>query len=274
MRYINIEDKSPSAEWCEKAEQKTEQLKRLSSSEERKDFIGNNNIWGDLKAWLLQLSHGKCWYSEAKEIFSDYDVDHFRPKLRAKDLDGTEREGYWWLAFDWKNYRICGSIGNRPHSDKENELRGKADYFPLKKESPIAEDYTCDICDEIICILDPTNPVDPPLLTFDETGYPQPAVHEGSWGYDRAKVTIKLLYLDYPPLVDERKRIWTKCILLINRAQRIMEELNKSQSVTKKTELEQTLKKLIETTSEKAPLSSTARACLLSSGLDWAKNIV
>jgi len=40
MRYLNIEDKSPSAEWCEKAEQKTEQLKRLSSSEERKDFIG------------------------------------------------------------------------------------------------------------------------------------------------------------------------------------------------------------------------------------------
>lgn len=261
MRYINIEDKSPSAEWCEKAEQKTEQLKRLSSSEERKDFIGNNNIWGDLKAWLLQLSHDKCWYSEAREIFSFYDVDHFRPKLRAKQRDGTRRDGYWWLTFDWKNYRICGNIGNRR----------KGDYFPLKRGSPVATDCDCDLCDEIICLLDPTDPSDPLLLTFDESGYPQPAAPKTTFDYIRATVTIKILHLDYRPLVDERKKIWNKCNSLIAKAQNLMKE---SRSVTRQADLKSIFKELKEMTSEDAELSSTARACLLCSGLVWARNFV
>lgn len=108
MIHINMSSKEPPQEWCRKAESLTEKLKRLTP-EERKKLIEKNNIWGELKEWLLQLSHGKCWYSEAKEIYSFYDVDHFRPKNRAKQLDGTERDGYWWLAFDWRNYRISGT---------------------------------------------------------------------------------------------------------------------------------------------------------------------
>jgi uncharacterized protein (TIGR02646 family) len=274
MRYINIEDKTPPEEWCRKADELTRDLIKLDSPEERTKFIKRHKIWKDLKEWLLELSHGKCWYSESKEIFSFYDVDHFRPKSRATQLDGTEREGYWWLAFDWRNYRISGSIGNRPHQGEDNKIRGKADYFPLKKGSPEATDHNCDLCDEIIYLLDPTDPDDPPLLTFDESGYPKPAVPEGTWECERAKVTIELMHLDFRPLVDERKKKWTKCILLITRAQKLMEEQSKASSATKRAVLKFTLEELRKMSSEEVALSSTARACLLSSGLSWARNIV
>ncbi len=29
-------------------------------------------MWRRLKTWLLSLSHGKCWYSEAKVCFSQF----------------------------------------------------------------------------------------------------------------------------------------------------------------------------------------------------------
>ena len=264
MRYINIENKEPPERWCRRAEELTQQLLELDSQDERKKLIENNRIWsdGEFKVWLQNLSHNKCWYSEAREIYSYYDVDHFRPKSRAKQCDSSEREGYWWLAFDWQNYRISGAIGNRTH---------KADYFPLKEGcSPATPDS--DLCDEIIYLLDPINPDDPPLLTFDETGYSQPAVtDEATFEYKRAKVTIKLLHLDYHLLVDERKKIWNKCIMLLSRAQKIM---NQSRSATRKADLKYTIKELREMASEEAELSSTARACLLSSGIAWARNLI
>jgi len=83
-----------------------------------------------LKDWLLKFSNGKCWFSEAKDTFSHMDVEHFRPKKSAKDLNGVEREGYWWLTFDWHNYRICGNVGNRK----------KGTFFPL---SPGCTPATC-----------------------------------------------------------------------------------------------------------------------------------
>lgn len=262
MIHINIDDKEPPEEWCHKAELVTEQLKSLDSSEERKKLIEkHSDLWGELKAWLLELSHDKCWYSEAKDDFSYYHIDHFRPKNRAKQLDGTEREGYWWLAFDWRNYRISGSIGN---------IR-KGDYFPLKGGSCPAMSPKCDLRDEIIYLLDPTNPNDPSLLTFDESGYPQPAAPEGTWEHERAKVTIKLIHLDFYRLVNARKHIWNKCRQLISEAENLMRE---EPSATRNANLRKTLSELREMISVKAKLSATARACLSSSGITWAKSFV
>jgi len=275
MIHINIDGKKPPDDWCRRAEELAEKLKKTGNNEERKRLIKSYSyMWKELKAWLLQLSHDKCWYSEAKELVSDYHVDHFRPKNRAKQLDGTEREGYWWLAFDWRNYRIAGSICNSPHYGADGELRGKADFFPLKDGSPVASNPTCDLEDEIICLLDPTDPDDPVLLTFDESGYPLPAALEETWEYIRAKESIKLFYLDYRPLVDERKKIWTKCDLSIDFAQNLMQEQSEISSVTTKNKLKNEFRRLREMISEEAELSSTARACLLSSGIPWARNLV
>lgn len=271
MIYIDITNKQPPKDWCQKAEIATERIKHISDMAERNAFIKTNRLWAELKDWLLSLSHGKCWYTEAKEIASDYDVDHFRPKNKAKNLDGTEREGYWWLAFDWKNYRIAGTICNRPHNNESDEPRGKGYFFPLHTNCTPANGPYCDLDDEIIYILDPTNPVDPTLLTFDETGYPMP-ISEEKWIYERVKVTIKLLYLDYRPLVDERKKVWNKCNLLINEAQNIM--LDGHTSAAKQTKLKGIFKQLMKMASPESELSSTASACLFSSGIKWAERLV
>ena len=118
MIHINLEGKEPPAAWLKKAHRLITGLEKITDPAKRAKFIDrHSDLWSELKPWLSELSHGKCWYSEAKEIYSFYDVDHFRPKNRAKQLDDTEREGYWWLAFDWHNYRLCGGIGNRPNRD-------------------------------------------------------------------------------------------------------------------------------------------------------------
>jgi hypothetical protein len=271
MIYIPLEDNAPSEDWCRRAREATDKLKTMNK-EERKQFIKNNSrLWAELKKYLLELSFGKCWYSEAREIVSDYDVDHFRPKNVAKNLDGSERDGYWWLAFEWKNYRISGTICNRPHKDENGRLRGKGDFFPLSEKCMPAKGPGDDLEDELIYFLDPTNRDDPLLLTFDETGSPKPTVAEGTWIYKRVEVTIDRLFLDYPPLVDERKKIWTKCNLLINEAQNIMRE---PESVSKKQRLRDVLKDLRAMASPRAELSATARACLLSSGNGWPKALV
>lgn len=276
MIHINIKDKNPPKDWCKKAESLTEELKQLKTSSERKEFINKRRIWSKLQHWLKGLSDGKCWYSEAREIYSFYDVDHFRPKNRAKQLDGTKRDGYWWLAFDWRNYRLSGNIGNRANRDEDNETRGKVDFFPVRDGSHLATGPESDLRDELFYLLDPTDPDDPPLLTFDESGYPKPAVleKEGKWEYDRATITIKLLHLDYGPLVDERKRIWTRCTLRINQLQNLMQEQTGASSVTIKTQIKNIRNELREMISEKAELSSTARACLLSSSPIWVRNCV
>lgn len=275
MIHISIDGENPPEDWCRKAERLSEELKQLDSPEERKRLIEKNKgLWKDLKNWLLKLSHNKCWYSEAREIFSFYDVDHFRPKNCAKQLDGIEREGYWWLAFDWKNFRICGNIGNRPNKRTDGETRGKADYFPLKDGTLNAAGPDCDLRDEMNYLLDPTDINDPLLLTFDESGLPKPVAASGTWDYERAKITIKLLHLDYVLLVDERKRIWSECNRLISNLQFLTNEQANNPSVTRKGEIINIFNKFREMSSEKAVLSSTARACLLSSGNPYTKNLV
>ena len=270
MIYININGKNPRGDWCRRAEELTEQLKNLHTHEERKRLIeSKRHMWKELKDWLLELSNGKCWYSEAKELVSDYHVDHFRPKNRAKQLDGDEREGYWWLAFDWKNYRISGSICNSLHCGADGETHGKADYFPLKNGCIPANSPDCDLEDELIYLLDPTDPDDPILLTFDESGYAKPSADEGTFRFIRAEETIKLLHLDFYRLVDERKKIWNKCNRLINMAQNLMEK----ESVSSNARLKETFKDIREMTSPCSELSSTATACLLSSGNYWAKKL-
>lgn len=274
MIYIDLRGKIPEKDWCDKARAKAEELERIDDFEGKKRFIkrkSSQKIWKDLKPWLLELSHNKCWYSEAKELISDYDVDHFRPKILAKDLNGDERRGYWWLTFNWKNYRIAGVVCNREHTGYDGEIRGKENYFPIREGCRSADNPKCDIEDEIIYLLDPTNPTDPSLLTFDESGFPKPSAKEGTWDYLRAKESIRLFYLDYPVLVDERKKIWTKCTLLINEAQNLMEQ---EVSINRRARLKQIFSELKERASADSELSATARACLLNSNNMWAKSLV
>ena len=263
MIHIDISNKQPPTDWLQKAGQVTADLKTATDSEKREIIEKNRNLWTDLriKDWLQSLSHNKCWYSEAIEKVSPYHVDHFRPKNRSKHLDGTNGEWYWWLAFEWRNYRISGSICNIK----------KGNYFPLKEGThPCNPDS--DVNDELFYILDPTDPDDPLLLTFDESGKPHPTANENTWEYERADKTIKLLHLDFHRLVDERKKLWTKCIRLIREAESMMADT--TVSVTSRMRLKSIFEELRCLSSPKSELSSTACACLLSTGIGWAQGIV
>src|SRR5688572_23209318 len=114
MRHISLRTRTPDAGWVERADALADQLRNAADATARYEIIDRNRaFWGELKQWLLGLSHGKCWFSEAKDCFNHWDVEHYRPKTSAKDGDGTAYDGYWWLAFDWRNFRICGNAGNR-----------------------------------------------------------------------------------------------------------------------------------------------------------------
>jgi hypothetical protein len=61
VRYIPLRDQAPDAKWVAKAEAVLAQLKAAPDATARKQIIDDNSaIWGDLKVWLLSLSHDKC----------------------------------------------------------------------------------------------------------------------------------------------------------------------------------------------------------------------
>jgi hypothetical protein len=94
MIYIDLENNPPPNEWITKATELTQRLIAEPDLQEKKKLIDSNStIWGEIKEHLLSLSHQKCWYSEAKEKFSYYHVEHFRPKKRALDNNGLDMGG-------------------------------------------------------------------------------------------------------------------------------------------------------------------------------------
>lgn len=72
---------------------------------------------------------------------------------------------YWWLAFDYMNFRACGNVGNRK----------KGGWFPLKDGS-LCSTYSAP-CEESETryLLDPVDDDDVALIAFDEEGKVIPA---------------------------------------------------------------------------------------------------
>jgi len=164
MRYIRLfETAGPmkndvlNQDWLDKAKNLTDLLAAAPDKAARDAIIDAqaNQIWGEIKDWLLSLSHNKCWFSEAEDIFSHRDVEHFRPKKACKRKVGQKRityeDGYWWLTYDWKNYRICGNVGNGK----------KGIMFPLLIGSSVATCNGLSYQNECPIFLDPASPADP-----------------------------------------------------------------------------------------------------------------
>ena len=76
--------------WIDKSNRLVGELAALEATgqhEQRNALIDANSAhWGALKEWLLALSGGKCWFSDVRELYSHYDVEHFRPKKKLKLL--------------------------------------------------------------------------------------------------------------------------------------------------------------------------------------------
>jgi len=99
-------------------------------------FEFDNDVWKDLKNWLLKnVFYQKCAYCERKISGAHGDAEHYRPKGAVKT--GSKRAmcqipdpvnggdlplahpGYFWLAYDWRNLLPACEFCNSGHGKNE-----------------------------------------------------------------------------------------------------------------------------------------------------------
>ena len=258
MRHIDLESHKPDKLWLRKSDELTKQLIELHDKGDmaaRNKLIDNNSShWGELKQWLLGLSNNKCWFSEAKDVFSHMDVEHFRPKLEAKELDGRKRDGYWWLAFNYLNFRVCGNVGNRK----------KGGWFPLKPGSLVSTHRNQCEESETPYLLDPTNADDVELLAFDEEGMAIPTPGITQWEKERVLETIKRLKLnEHEALSIERQKKWQRMAREIELYQHFKSRCSSGINPGAKQRASEHARNIRNMARESEELSSVAKWCVL-----------
>ena len=157
------------------------ELDAIADAKKRKAYINANRTkWSAVRDYLSGMSHGKCWYSEAREAVSRYQVDHFRPHGRAKQAAKDYCEGYSWLAFDAENFRLAGMLCNTVNQEYSEESIGKGDWFPLRDPATRASIQSRSTGRETPILLDPIDPEEPYWLWFDQDGnvVPDPELTE------------------------------------------------------------------------------------------------
>jgi hypothetical protein len=265
MRYIALlEQDPPPQDWLDRAASATAEIEAEPNAAKRLNIIRKKaKLWSELKGWLLGLSNQKCWFSEAKDLCVYWEVEHFRPKGRALSLDKSAREGYWWLAFQWENYRICGRIGNAR----------KGSYFPLG--AAYSATSTCrDTLEELPYLLDPTNKHDCALLSFDRLGRAVPASGVDTWSASRVSESVRLYGLDFHQLELQRQLIWEECERLLNELANLMKQQGEHPGVGKKVMIESAFGQIDRLASKKSVCSSVVLACLQKSEYPWARALL
>jgi hypothetical protein len=211
MRRVVITG-TPPQDWVDEADAITQQLIAAPNEAARKAILNTHEgFWRDdrIRSWLLSQFANKCWYTEAEESVSSIHVDHFRPKGRVTNLDGTTEPGYWWLTFNWKNYVIAGQLINTK----------KKDYFPLVQGVRAAEN-----CPEPSLKLEAALLINPltdqtRLISFERDDDGCIAVPAG--GIDeaeefRATHSIDILGLNrLDRLNQKRGKCWDECMMEI-----------------------------------------------------------
>ncbi|WP_339687711.1 hypothetical protein [uncultured Pseudoalteromonas sp.] len=276
MRFIDFEGKTPvntpanpsfpewqpwSAvkwqTWLDKSQEHLDAIEVLHNNDDinaRNKYIDSKSAhWGKLKIWLKVLSNGKCWFSEVRELYSHYDVEHFRPKKEAKNIDKVVRDGYWWLAFNYTNFRLCGNVGNRK----------KGGWFPLKDGS-LCSTYAIQ-CEESedACLLDPTDENDVNLIAFDETGNAIPAPKSSDWERLRVEQTIERLKLnEHADLAEARRKVWQRVCFEIEQYEISKTRCCQGGNPGARQKMKNHGQNIRNLTSNEAELSSVAKWCV------------
>jgi hypothetical protein len=290
MRYINIEAlaNTPEIQTFEQLEEQYMQQMDGMTILQKKDFIRTHTDWNNLQQVMFNLSYGKCWYSEAPIGAGEFVIDHYRPKHRSKQFKAKPIEnpndeqielaarfngqviktnGYWWLTYNWRNYRLVGSLVNLRRTDRfsENEeVKGKGDYFPLD----LAEGNQCqeppntNLNVEIPLLLDPNQLYDTTLISFDKDGYPLIFGNAPEYDKFRAEVSIELFHLGLEQLNLQRSKIWRLCERELNEYnEQVTQPVN---AQAKRIILNGACLRLKELTGPDAPFSKVAWACIYS----------
>ena len=266
MRFINPESvkaKIP-ADWHEKAKTATAEIAKLADGDRAKAINAKDELWRDLKSALKIVASNKCWYCESKQIRSDNAVDHYRPKNNIAGC--TKIKGYWWLAFQWQNYRFSCTYCNSRRIDEEGGTAGgKHDHFPLWDESRRA---TCDaeIDQEQPLLLDPCCQTDPVFLWFDPDGRPAPnpslCGDAKSYTRRRAKESIHLYHLDHSDVVERRSLLYQDIKKEVEDAERMLIKYHNGDTTAKEA-WNNSVDKLKKRYSDTEEYASTAHCVLM-----------
>lgn len=211
MRWICKDDIEVclTSDWRKVANKAKQALFDANSQEERKLIlkkVSSSRVWHDFFNLLPENIKNKCWYCETEEIRSDKSIDHFRPK--GKVDDELSHDGYWWLAFDWDNYRCaCTFCNSRRNFEETNG--GKGCKFPLvNKKTRIFTPNDDDNTDgELPNFLDPFDPDDEKLLWFDEDGKPEPKPDANKSQRNKVNNSIDIFHLHEVRLARARNEI-------------------------------------------------------------------
>ena len=231
MRLVDYDpaDITISADWTSRANDLTKQLSDAVNAQERKEILRKNGIWSELGKELRKLSNGKCWYTESPQEGTDVDVDHFRPKRRVAERVGEDdgHPGYWWLAYDPRNYRYSCIYANRLRRDLETDLvGGKADRFPIDDEAARAMTPDSNWGAEKTLLIDPCQADEVALITFKPDGeamarYPEAEAYK----FKKASLSIKYYNLNHSDFRKARTALRDQIENLRIEAKRFYERL-------------------------------------------------
>lgn len=273
MRHIDITKIKLPNKWEAVAQKYSQKMKGLTKNERKILINKKSHVWKNLKKSLQELSHNKCWYCESSQIRSDNPVDHYRPKNSVKE--DKSHFGYWWLAFDWKNYRYCCTFCNSQRKDsKTGQLKGKGDSFPIFNKSNRCRCERDPLLQEKPLLLDPTVASDPGLLYFIETGEAVPKFDEekNQKAYKRAKISIDLYHLNEKDIKDKRQLISNEIKKIIDDGNYYYLILNSNEGETGFREI---LTKLIDYIKPESEYSAFAKTMLMGHcDKEWILNFV
>lgn len=278
MRHIKQNDLigSISNAWSQDAAKALTELTSAAPGARSELINKNYQIWSSLKGTMAALSHQKCWYSEKRIAVSELEVDHFRPKSRVSGITPPHR-GYWWLAFDWKNFRLAYSLINKRRTDsREGNVQGKGCYFPLIDEAArIPDDPPAAIATERPKLVDPCVASDVLLLDYaveDGKVVERYKLEKDAIRFERANVSIDLFHLNEGTLIRDRHDLYVAIDHSVKRIEELETEREATGSLSEKQSLEydSLINQLADRINASAPFSAFSRACLRQNGdLGW-----
>jgi len=262
MIFVNIDNYQPDEDWLERADALTDQLLIAAPADRAAIIDANVAMWGEFKQHLCDALQRKCWYSESVNDFAHCHVDHFRPKSSALDENGDDQGGYWWLAFNWANYRYSAPAGN---------VR-KRDYFHVNANK--ANLPTDALENEDIRFLDPTEPEDPNKLKFNNAGIISAKETDlVSRDYIQAEYTIRRMNLNMVGLVEGRRDKYRKTARLIRQVEKLLALQRINLDMARRQTIKGKQLELMELAGRFSEYSAAVKYCLRECGHDWALNI-
>lgn len=269
MIYVHRDWSKVPAELLQTLHDLTIALDGIEDPTERKKFIKDHaEAWAALRDHLSAMSYRKCWYSEAREAVSRYQVDHFRPHGRAKQAVGDLSDGYSWLAFDPENFRLAGVLCNTINKEYSDDSVGKGDWFPLENPGSRACLENRNTAAEAPIILDPTDEDDVSKLVFSEGGMIGPSSDLDEERKERVRLAIRCLGLDQSLLNSERNKTWRECIRKIGQFSRFAVKSKNERTAEEQQTMTEIAAELIRMSRADAQFSAVARSCLIANKLE------